>query len=186
MWCVFKGHLKDKSQRLGQDFDSCVWVGGTGVTVIDCLFSCMMHQIPEAPPQPGPLPVTQALQQPGQRRRDKQIPIQVHNKDTLLVQDFRQQKIQLLPIQCSRPSRDSQEPKTTKNFNSRDSFFRKSPFCTFSCIKPGFGRPWDTLKKNSYCHFHNASKECFWPKKILNFVQKCHFGKNKKLPKWHF
>ena len=22
-----------------------------------------------------------------------------------------------------------------------------------------------------YCHFHNASKECFWPKKILNFMQ---------------
>ena len=48
---------------------------------------------------------------------------------------------------------------------------RKSPFCTFSCINPGFGRPWDMLrKKNSYCHFHNASKECFWPKKILNFM----------------
>jgi hypothetical protein len=22
----------------------------------------------------------------------------------------------------------------------------------------------------SYCHFHNASKECFWSKKILNFM----------------
>ena len=33
----------------------------------------------------------------------------------------------------------------------------------------------------SYCHFHNASKECLWPKK-KNFkfharVQNCHFGK---------
>ena len=32
-----------------------------------------------------------------------------------------------------------------KNFNSRDGFFRKSPFCTFSCINPGFGRPWGML-----------------------------------------
>ena len=24
-------------------------------------------------------------------------------------------------------------------------FFRKSPFCTFSCINPGFGGPWDKL-----------------------------------------
>jgi hypothetical protein len=23
----------------------------------------------------------------------------------------------------------------------------------------------------SYCHFHNASKECFWPKFFLNFMQ---------------
>ena len=29
-----------------------------------------------------------------------------------------------------------------KIFNSRKSFFRKSPFCTFSCINPGFGGPW--------------------------------------------
>ena len=33
---------------------------------------------------------------------------------------------------------------------------------------------WRTLgqvvKKISYCHFHNASKECFWPKKILNIM----------------
>ena len=61
--------------------------------------------------------------------------------------------------------------KQEKNFNSRESFFRKSPFCTFSCINPGFGRPWDKLwKKIFYCHFHNASKECFWPKKISNFM----------------
>ena len=33
---------------------------------------------------------------------------------------------------------------------------------------------WQTLghvtKKFSYPHFHNASKECFWPKKFLNFM----------------
>ena len=33
---------------------------------------------------------------------------------------------------------------------------------------------WRTLghvtKKNSYCHFHNASKKYFWPKKFLNFM----------------
>ena len=37
--------------------------------------------------------------------------------------------------------------KQEKKFDSRESFFRKSPFCTFSCINPGFGRPWDMLRK---------------------------------------
>ena len=32
--------------------------------------------------------------------------------------------------------------KQEKKDNSRESFFRKSPFCTFSCINPGFGGPW--------------------------------------------
>ena len=35
--------------------------------------------------------------------------------------------------------------KQNKNFNSRESFFRKSTFCTFSCIHSGFGEPWDKL-----------------------------------------
>ena len=35
--------------------------------------------------------------------------------------------------------------KQQKNFNSHDGFFRKSPFCTFSCINPGFGGPWGML-----------------------------------------
>ena len=35
--------------------------------------------------------------------------------------------------------------KQEKNFDSRESFFRKSPFCTSSCISPGFGGPWDKL-----------------------------------------
>ena len=35
--------------------------------------------------------------------------------------------------------------KQQKNFKSRKSFFRKSPFCSFSWINPGFGRPWDKL-----------------------------------------
>ena len=37
--------------------------------------------------------------------------------------------------------------------------------------------------------FINASKVCFWSKKKFKFharVQKCHFGKIEKLPKWHF
>ena len=66
----------------------------------------------------------------------------------------------------------------------------KIPFLYFFLHKSWI---WQTLghvtKKNSYRHFHNASKECFWPKKIFEFharVQKCHFGKNEKLPKWHF
>ena len=35
--------------------------------------------------------------------------------------------------------------KQEKKFDSRESFFRKSPFSTFSCISPGFGGPWDKL-----------------------------------------
>ena len=35
--------------------------------------------------------------------------------------------------------------KQQKKFHSRESFFRKSPFCTFSCINPGIGRPWGML-----------------------------------------
>ena len=35
--------------------------------------------------------------------------------------------------------------KQEKNFYSRESFFRKSLFCTFSWINPGFGGPWDKL-----------------------------------------
>jgi hypothetical protein len=49
-------------------------------------------------------------------------------------------------------------------------FFFKSPFCTFSCINSGFGRPAHVMKKISNCHFHNASKECFWPKKNSDFM----------------
>ena len=63
--------------------------------------------------------------------------------------------------------------KQKKNFNFREGFFRKSPFYIFSCINPGFGGPWVMIrKKNSYRHFHNASKEYFWPKKILNFMHR--------------
>ena len=35
--------------------------------------------------------------------------------------------------------------KQQKHFDSRDGFFRKSPFCTFFCINPGFGRSWGML-----------------------------------------
>ena len=60
--------------------------------------------------------------------------------------EFQMAKNQPLQIQHSRPSMDSQEPKTTKKINSRKGFFRKSPFCTFSCINPGFGGPWNMLQ----------------------------------------
>ena len=47
----------------------------------------------------------------------------------------------------------------------------KIPFLYFFLHKSWI---WQTLghvtKKNSYRHFHNASKECFWPKKFLNFM----------------
>jgi hypothetical protein len=35
--------------------------------------------------------------------------------------------------------------KQEKKFNSREGFFRKSRFCTFYSINPGFGGPWGML-----------------------------------------
>ena len=52
----------------------------------------------------------------------------------------------------------------------------KSPFCTFSCINPGFGDDLaDPDPRTCYeyflkWHFLNASKEYFWQKKNLNFI----------------
>ena len=47
----------------------------------------------------------------------------------------------------------------------------KIPFLYFFLHKSWI---WQTLghvmKKFSYCHFHNAPKECFWPNKFLNFM----------------
>ena len=61
--------------------------------------------------------------------------------------------------------------KKKKIFNSHEGFFRKSPFCTFLLHKSWI---WRTLGHVmdifSYCHFHNASKECFWPKIFSNFM----------------
>ena len=49
----------------------------------------------------------------------------------------------------------------------------KIPFLYFFLHKSWI---WQTLghvmKKISYCHFHIASKECFWPKKFLNFMHR--------------
>ena len=55
-------------------------------------------------------------------------------------------------------------------FNSYKGFLRKSTFCTFSCINPGFGEPWGmlwiffliaifiTLQKNDF-FFQNGTFE---------------------------
>ena len=67
-----------------------------------------------------------------------------------------------------------------KNFNSRNGFFRKSPFCTFSSINPGFGGPWDMLHKKFLLPFTQFFKRILLVKKNFKFhtpVQKCHFGK---------
>ena len=89
----------------------------------------------------------------------------LHTVATLLVQDFRQQKNQPLPIQRSRPSRDSQEPKTTKKFQFSRWLFQKIPFLYFFLHKSWIQRTLGQVVKNfSCCHFHNASKEYFWSK----------------------
>ena len=71
--------------------------------------------------------------------------------------------------------------KQKKKFNSREGFFRKSPFCTFFCINPGFGGPWDKL----WIFFLIA---------IFMLLHKNAFGQKKiwisctgsKLPFWQF
>ena len=69
--------------------------------------------------------------------------------------------------------------KQEKSFNSRESFFRKSPFCTFSYINPGSGGPWDKLWIFFIPIFIMLQKNAL-AKKNFEFhaqVQKCHFGK---------
>ena len=59
--------------------------------------------------------------------------------------------------------------KENKNFNSRGSFFRKSPFSTFACINPGSCGPWDNL----WILFLIAIfKRMLLAKKFLNFMQR--------------
>ena len=91
---------------------------------------------------------------------------------------------------CIRDSRNiHRNLRQEKNFNSHESFFRKSPFCTFSCINSGFGGPWDKLWKNFVIAiFIMLQKNVFGKKKFECHArnQKCHFGKIEKLPKWHF
>ena len=99
------------------------------------------------------------------------IPISVFHENifetqvTLVKQIFRQPKKYPLLIQRSRPSRDSQEPKTKIVFQFSRGLFQKIPFLYFFLHKSWI---WKSLghvtKKNCNCHFHNASKENFWPK----------------------
>ena len=76
--------------------------------------------------------------------------------------------------------------KQQKKFNSHDGFFRKSPFCTFSCINPGFGGPWGML----WIFFLNGTfimlqKNTFGQKKfwISCTGSKVPFWKNWKIAK---
>ena len=66
--------------------------------------------------------------------------------------------------------------KQQKNFNPRDGFFRKSPFCTFSCINPGFGGP---SQLAIFQFFQNGTFEpvheiwnFFWPKVFFWSIMK--------------
>ena len=102
---------------------------------------------------------------------------------TLVRQIFRQPKKYPLLIQRSRPSRDSQEPKTKIIFQFSRGLFQKIPFLYFFLHKSWI---WRTLgrvtKKISYCHFHNASKESFWSKNFSNFMRWFKSAILEKLP----
>ena len=82
-------------------------------------------------------------------------------------------KNQPLLIYCSRPSRDSQEPKTTKKFQFSRWLFQKITFLYFFLHKSWI---WRTLRHDmnifSKWHFLNAPKEYFWSKKISNFMHR--------------
>ena len=100
---------------------------------------------------------------------------------TLTVQVFRQPKKIPTPNLAFQALGDHRNLKQNKTkINSPESFFRKSPLCTFSCKNPGFGQPWDLL----WIFFLIAifiictAKECFWPK------QKTISCTGSKVPFW--
>ena len=67
--------------------------------------------------------------------------------------------------------------KQEKNFNSREGFFRKSPFCTFFCINPGFGGPWNMFWIFFlFAIFIMLQKKAIGQKQFHARVQKCRFG----------
>ena len=81
---------------------------------------------------------------------------------TLLVQDFRQQKNYPLLIQCSRPSRDSQEPKTTKKFSSCN-----GPFI----LRPHF---WKSVEK-WFQKSGSSNSDFFSGQPLFSNLKKCGF-----------
>ena len=90
-----------------------------------------------------------------------------------------------LLIQRSRPSRDSQEPKTKQKINSSKGFFQQNPLFVLFLAKIL------DLENPETCYgyfFILFQKNAFGQKnfKFHAWVQKCHFAKIEKLPKWHF
>ena len=59
--------------------------------------------------------------------------------------------------------------KQQKKINSHDGFFRKSPFCTFSCINLRFGGPLVMIRKNFLLPFSWCFKRILLAKKNLKF-----------------
>ena len=111
------------------------------------------------------------------------------NQDTLLVQIFRWQKNQPLLIQRSRPSRDSYEPKTTKNFQFSLWLFQKIPFLYFFLHKSWIWRTLGYVMNIFFIGIFIMLQKNTFGQKNFKFhapVQKRHFGRIKKLPKWHF
>ena len=76
-------------------------------------------------------------------------------------------------ILLSSLARNSQEPKLKRIFEIPWVLFEKSLSLYFDWPKSWI---WRTLEKvmNIFCkwHFHNASKEVFWPKFFLNFMHR--------------
>ena len=80
-------------------------------------------------------------------------------------------------------------PNWKEFLKSCESFLKKSQFSTLTDLNPGFGRPWDMLGfffVNDI--FITLQKKSFGQKKFEFHarVQKWHFARIEKLPKWHF
>ena len=102
----------------------------------------------------------------------------------LPVQVFRQQKTQPLLIQHSRPLRNSQEPKITKKKSILMMAFLENPlFVLFPAQILDLADPGACYEYFFYWHFHNASKEYFWSKKISNFMHRFKSAILEKLKK---
>ena len=92
--------------------------------------------------------------------------IHTQNHFTLLVQDFRLQKNYHSQFSVPGLWEIHRNLKQQKKIQFLLVLFQKIPFLYFflhkSCIWWTLGHAMNIF---SYCHFYDASKECFWPKK---------------------
>ena len=113
------------------------------------------------------------LKQQGRRRSFFICTLNLFSRTTLSFYHYEQSKNKHLLILLFSLASNSQEPKLKRIFEIPWVLFEKSLSLYFDWPKSWI---WQTLEKVrnifSKWHFHNASKEVFWPKKDLNFMHR--------------